>query len=261
MLTARLKTSVLGVNIDAVTMDAAVRTVMGFMDTDSMKAIYTVSPEIALFARKNEDYAKILNNGDLITPDGIGVVFASKLNKTKLRERVSGCDLVYRLFPLMRDGGKTVYFLGGAPGVAIAAKANIEREFPGIKIVGAGDGFFYGSDGNALKDKEQAVIDAINRVKPDLLLVGTGFPKQERWIDKHRHILHCRAAIGVGGSLDVYAGTVKRAPRMWVKFNLEWLYRLLSEPRKRFVRQMKLPVFVFAVLAQCIKRIVWRGSK
>jgi len=239
------KTNILGVNIDVIAMEYAVETVLGFFEQDGVKTIYTVGPEIAMHARKDKEYAEILNAGDLITPDGVGVVWASRLNKIKLSQRVGGCDLCTQLFTKMKDSGKTAYFLGGAPGVAEKAKANIERDFPGLKIVGVNDGFFG-------EEKEKLILEEINQLQPDLLLVGTGAPRQERWISANKKRLNCRVAIGVGGSLDVYAGNVKRAPKFWVSINCEWLYRLLSEPRKRFRRQLKLPLFVFAVIVSKI---------
>jgi len=241
------KTSVLGVNIDVITMERAVETVLDFFEHDDIKTIYTVGPEIAMHARKDKAYEEIINDGDLITPDGVGVVWASKLNKTKLTERVGGCDLCTQLFARMKDSNKTAYFLGGAPGIAKKAKANIEQEFPGLKVVGVNDGFFD-------TEREKLIIEELNQLQPDLLLVGTGAPRQEKWIAANKNKLNCRAVIGVGGSLDVYAGNVKRAPKFWVKINCEWLYRLLSEPRKRFKRQLRLPLFVFAVIGSKIKR-------
>jgi len=242
------KTVVLGISINVLTMKDAVNTVLSFFEqNDEMKTIFTVGPEIAMHARKNEEYTKILNQGDLVTPDGVGVVWASKFNKIKIKERVDGCNLCMHLFSKMNDNRKTAYFLGGAPGVAEKAKKNIEKKYPGLKIVGVNDGYFN-------EEKEKLIIDEINQLQPDLLLVGMGAPKQEQWISTYKPILKCRAAIGVGGSLDVFAGNVKRAPKFWVKLNLEWLYRLITEPRKRFKRQLKLPWFVIIVITQKIMR-------
>jgi len=246
------KTNVLGVNIDVITMECAVETVLDFFEENSVKTIYTVGPEIAMYARKDAAYAEMLNAGDLVTPDGVGVVYASKLNKTKLTQRVGGCDLCTQLFIKMAELGKKAYFLGGAPGIAEKAKTNVECDFPGLKIVGVNDGFFYDEKGNIIVEKEKLIIENINQLQPDLLLVGTGAPKQERWISANKNKLNCRVVIGVGGSLDIYAGNVKRASKFWVKLNLEWLYRLLSEPRKRLKRQLKLPLFVLAVIGSKI---------
>jgi len=237
------RTEVLGIKIDIVTMAEVVARVTMLFDQEQTQvcSIYTVGPEIIMHARKDKEYASILNSGNIIIPDGIGAVLASKLNKTKLPERVGGCDLAFELFNIMKGNNKTAYFLGGQPGVAKKAKSNIERNFPGLNIVGVNDGFFD-------EKQEKIIIEELNRLKPDLLLVGTGFPRQEKWIDKNKNVLACRVAIGVGGSIDIFAGNVRRAPKFWVKLNLEWLYRLLSEPRKRFARQLRLPLFVFAVV-------------
>jgi len=237
-----MKTKILKTNIDVITMLQAIERTLDAMEAGQRAfTIYTVGPEIAMYARKDKDYAEVLNAGDLVIPDGIGVVLASKLNKAKLPERVGGCDFCLQMFARMKDMGKTAYFLGGAPGVAETARQKIQHEYPGLEIVGVNDGYFDA-------DMEKIIIKEINNLRPDLLLVGTGFPRQENWIHKHKDILECCVVIGVGGSLDVYAGNVKRAPRFWVKFGLEWLYRLLSEPRKRFKRQLVLPLFVLVVL-------------
>ena len=236
------QTKILKTNIDVVTMEQAVEQTLAQMDKESgVFKIYTVGPEIAMFARKDKMYADVLNAGNLVLPDGIGVVLASKLNKVKLPERVDGCGFCLQMFDRMRGLNKTAYFLGGAPGVAEKAKVKIENDYSGMKVVGVHDGYFDA-------EKEKLIIDEINKLQPDLLLVGTGFPRQENWIDKNEDKLNCRAAIGVGGSLDVYAGNVKRAPKIWVRLGLEWFYRLISEPRKRFKRQLVLPLFVFVVL-------------
>lgn len=176
----------------------------------------------------------------MITPDGIGVVYASKILKRPLKERVGGFDLANIVLDKIAGTGKKVYLFGGKPGVAEEAAEQICKLYPGTEICGTADGYF-----NA--EKEQKIIADINEKKPDLLFVCLGFPKQETWIDAHKHELNAKVMMGIGGSLDVFAGTVKRAPVGFQKLGLEWLYRLLKQP-SRFIRMLALPKFGFTVL-------------
>jgi len=238
------KTAVLGVNFDVVTMDGAVEKALSFLREDKPHTIFTPNPEIVLEARKNKAFKDILNSADLLIPDGIGVVYASRLNKVKIRQRVPGYDLLLNIFNEIRNTGETVYFFGGAPGVAELAKLKMEERFPGLKIVGASDGYFDA-------EKERFIINDIITKKPDILLAGLGFPKQETWIHEHKGVLPAKILIGVGGTLDGYSGKFRRSPVIWQKLGLEWFHRLIRDP-KRFKRQLKLPLFVLIVLKEKI---------
>lgn len=232
--------NVLGVMVDTASMEASANTLVNAMEKDAPFCVYTPNSEIILYAYKNPDYCKILNRGDMITPDGIGVVYASKILKRPLPERVGGFDLANLLLSKIAGTGKSVYLFGGKPGVAEAAAEKICALYPGTNICGTSDGYFDA-------EKEQKIIDDINQKKPDLLFVCLGFPKQEQWIDAHRDILCAKVCMGIGGSLDVFAGTVKRAPEGFQKLGLEWLYRLLKQP-SRAGRMLALPKFGFTVL-------------
>ena len=241
------RTNILGIDFDVVTQAQALEIAMGFLqktpkkDNNKLSIIFTPAPEIVMKARKSEEFRKIINSADLIIPDGIGIVFASKLNKIKISERVTGIDLVSAIMSEMSNsdcGG--VYFFGGAPGVAEAAAVNLKKEYPNLNIVGVRDGYFEDKD-------EESIINEINSSGADLLLVGLGCPKQENWIFRNKKRVNVRLAVGVGGSFDVWGGKVKRAPKVFIKLNLEWLYRLLRQP-SRIGRQLQLVVFAFAVL-------------
>jgi len=214
-----------------------------FLDEDKCHKVFTPNPEIVMAANKDPDLMKALNDADLVVPDGIGVVLASKLTGDKLKERVAGCDLVFALFDKIKNKNYTVYFFGGAPDVAAEARIKMKKKFKGIKIVGVSDGYFD-------EDKEKLIIDDIKNKKPDILLVGLGAPKQEKWISEHDR-LPVKVCIGVGGSFDIMSGKTKRAPRIFIKFGLEWFYRLITQP-SRFFRMIKLPLFVFEVLKEKI---------
>ncbi|MBQ7876145.1 MAG: WecB/TagA/CpsF family glycosyltransferase [Clostridia bacterium] len=232
------KVNILGAKIDRITMDEAKDIAMSFFETEGKKVIYTPNSEIILYASRNSEFMDKLNSADLIIADGIGVVYGAKILRNSLPERVAGFDLLKTIFPFMAQKGLSLYLLGSKPGVSEKAGENLLKDYPGIKIAGTHDGYF--------KDDSE-VINDINSKKPDLLLVCLGFPKQENWIYDNREKLDVKAMIGAGGCLDVFSGTVERAPEFYCKHGLEWFYRLKKEPW-RFKRMTALPVFALKVL-------------
>ncbi|MBE7042379.1 MAG: WecB/TagA/CpsF family glycosyltransferase [Ruminococcaceae bacterium] len=234
---------ILGVKIDNVTMNEAVETVLGWMEKEENHMIVTPNPEIVYYAYHNPEYSEVLNSADLTLPDGIGVVYGAKIIGTPLKERVPGFELCCHVLEALATKGKSVFLLGGKPGVAEMAAENIGKKYPGIRVAGFCDGYF--------KDDE-AVVNQINASDADFLMVCTGFPRQENWIAKHRDRLKVKVAIGAGGSVDVLAGTVKRAPDFFCKTNLEWFYRLLKQP-SRIGRMMNLPKFLLVVIKKNLK--------
>ena len=232
------RANILGVMIDAVTKREALSKLLHFLKEDKYHMLFTPNPEFIMEAQKDREFMSILNKGDLVVPDGVGIVIASRLLGEKIKGRVTGCDLILSLFGAVK-GKYSVYLLGGAPGVAEMAKANMEARF-GLNIIGFADGFFD-------KQKERRIIKEIQKLKPDILLVGTGFPKQEKWIYEHRNRLPVKISAGIGGSIDIMAGTVKRAPKIMRLLGIEWLWRLLLQPR-RIKRMYKLPIFLLQVL-------------
>ena len=236
---------IMNVPFDATGMKGAVNKIMAFFDDGGEHIVCTPNPEIVMEAQHDKVLLGILRASDLVVPDGVGIVWASKFAKTELKKRVSGYDLCLALFDKLKNTEKTVYFFGGSPGVASEASKRISVKYKGIKIVGYRNGYF------TSKDESQIIAD-IRAVSPDLLLVGLGSPKQEKWIYDNLRFTGARVAIGVGGSFDVMAGNVKRAPVLFQKFGLEWLYRLIKQP-SRFKRMLKLPKFAMLIL---IKRNV-----
>ena len=242
-----MKTNILGVGVDTFNMIESVEKVIGFLDEDekNKRVVITPNPEMIMEARDNKEFKNIINNADLVVPDGIGVVLASKLEKIKIKERVPGCELAEALFNKIKDKDKTVYLLGAAPGVAEKAKENMENKYKGLNIIGIRDGYFK-------EDEEKDIIAEINKLEPNLLLVGIGFPRQEKFI--YNNDLKINAGLAVGGTIDVMAGEVKRAPEIFQKLGLEWFYRLIKEP-SRIGRMMVLPKFVLVVILDKIKSI------
>lgn len=236
-MTGRL--NVLGVGVSRCDMRGATDFLMAALSGEGLTSVYTPNSEILLHAYKNSDYRDILNRGSLVTADGIGVVYASKILGEPLSERVGGFDLSNKLLEAAAPHNKTLYLFGGKPGIAEKAAVKIEEMYPGIKVIGTADGYFD-------KEKEKAIIEDINQKRPDILFVCLGFPKQEMWIDAHSDI-SAKVAMGIGGSLDVFAGEVARAPESYQKLGLEWLYRLIKQP-SRFVRMLALPKFGLTVI-------------
>ena len=228
------RVNILGVDVDAVTMAEAVDVVRRAMDTRAGVMVATANAEMLMRATHDEELRHIL-------PDGAGTVWAARYLGHAMPERVAGYDLAQELLRCAPAEGRRVYFFGSAPGVAEKAKAKAEQLYPGIEIVGVRNGFFSPAD-NA------AIIAEIRAARPDLLLVALGVPKQEKWIAAHLAELDVPVAIGVGGTLDVMAGVMKRAPLWMQKAKLEWLFRGLMQP-KRAGRLLALPKFVLKVHA------------
>ena len=235
------RVNILGVDVDAVTMAEAVDVVRRAMDTRAGVMVATANAEMLMRATHDEELRRILNASALVVPDGAGTVWAARHLGHAMPERVAGYDLAQELLRCAPAEGRRVYFFGSAPGVAERAKAKAEQLYPGIEIVGVRNGFFSPAD-NA------AIIAEIRAARPDLLLVALGVPKQEKWIAAHLAELDVPVAIGVGGTLDVMAGVMKRAPHWMQKAKLEWLFRGLMQP-KRAGRLLALPKFVLKVHA------------
>ena len=233
--------NILGVNVDAVTMAEAVAHVTAAMDVRANVMIATANAEMIMRATHDEELRDILNAAALVVPDGAGTVWAARHLGHAMPERVAGYDLAQELLRRAPAEGRRIYFFGAAPGVAEKAKEKAEQLYPGIEIVGVRSGFFSPAD-NA------AIITEIRAARPDLLLVALGVPKQEKWIATHLAELGVPVAIGVGGTLDVMAGVMKRAPYWMQKAKLEWLFRGLMQP-KRAGRLLALPKFVLKVHA------------
>ncbi len=197
------------------------------------RQVVTADATMLVLARQQPDFARILQQADLVVPDGAGVLWAAARLGTPLPERVPGCDLAERLCAELADTDCTFYFLGAAPGVAAEAANRLKRRFPLLRIVGTRHGYFP-------PEAEPEVVAEIAALKPDVVFCALGIPKQEFFLFRHKHELGANLLMGVGGTLDVLSGRVKRAGKFWQDLHLEWLYRTLSQPRKRLPRALKL---------------------
>ena len=231
-----MRQEILGVGFDGVTMDEAVERALELITRREGAYVCTPNPEIVMRSRKDTALREAINGASLVLPDGVGVVWAAKKLGKSISQRVTGYDFLLSLLEKMRG---SVYILGGKPGVAEKAAREIEKRFPHVTVAGCQHGYF---------TDEDEVCQKIQSASPDFLMVCLGSPKQELWMAAHRD-LGAGLMAGLGGSLDVLAGEVKRAPPGWQKRGLEWLYRLLHEPR-RIKRQIRLPLFVAAIFMQ-----------
>lgn len=231
--------NILGVNIDKITAADALDRAEGYTKTEGVSVIYTPNPEIVMAAYEDKDFCEALNSSDMCVPDGIGVVYGSRMIGDPVPERVPGFELCCGLLERMGEDGDGVFLFGSKPGVAEQAAGNLVKKYPGLVISGTRDGYFKEED-------VPEIIKEINESGAKLLMVCLGAPKQEKWIHAHKEELEVNLCIGAGGSLDVLAGTVKRAPKIFIKLNLEWFYRLLKQP-SRIGRFAALPKFILTV--------------
>ena len=232
---------ILGVNVNSLTMAQAVEAVQQFIAEKKVALVATANAEMLMRATQDEELKDILNQADLVVPDGAGTVWAAGHLGEPMPERVAGFDLAQELMREAPSRGDRVYFFGSAPGVADKAKAKAEELYTGIQVVGVRNGFFSEAD-------EPQIIADIRAAKPDILLAALGVPKQEKWLKKHMQELQVPVSIGVGGTLDVMAGVMERAPLWMQKAKLEWLFRGLKQP-SRAGRLLALPKFVLKVVA------------
>ncbi|MDP9738434.1 UNVERIFIED_ORG: N-acetylglucosaminyldiphosphoundecaprenol N-acetyl-beta-D-mannosaminyltransferase [Bacillus sp. B2I3] len=200
--------------------------------------VVTANPEIVEYANEHQDYKDIIISADYITPDGVGIIMASKWLNQPLQERITGFDLMNELFRVADEKALKVYLLGAEENVIEAAALKVKELYPGLELVGYNHGY--------IDIKDDALPKSIAELEPDIILTALGFPRQEKWVSRHYALFNKGLFMGVGGSFDVLAGKVNRAPVFWQKMRLEWLYRLIQQP-SRWKRMLALPRFVLKV--------------
>ena len=234
------RVELLGVGFDNVNMSEAVERGVEMLLSDGAHYVVTPNPEIVETCRANPAAKEAVNGADLVIADGIGVVYGARIKKTPLKCRVPGIEFGAEMVAQCAKLGKSVYFLGCKPGIAEMAAENLKKQHPGLKVVGTADGYF--------KD-DAAAAEKVRESGADLLFVCLGAPKQEIFMKQYGEATGAHLLMGLGGSLDVFAGVVKRAPKIYQDLNLEWFYRLIKNP-SRIGRMMKLPLFLIHVMGE-----------
>ncbi|MCQ2372957.1 MAG: WecB/TagA/CpsF family glycosyltransferase [Phascolarctobacterium sp.] len=238
---------ILGVPVHPYTMSEVVEELNKRIVAQEQTFVVTANAEIIMACQEDDSYNKIVSNAEIILPDGAGAVWAGRHLGNKVPERVAGFDLYLELMQLCAEKGYKAFFFGSAPGVADAAKAVCEERYPGVQIVGVRNGYF--------KDNEvPEIIEEINKSGAQLLFAALGAPKQEKWLAANRDKLNSIVLMGIGGSFDVLAGKMQRAPKWMQDASLEWLFRLYKQP-SRFMRMMALPKFVIEVFIHGSKHV------
>ncbi len=238
-----MRVNILGITVDTYSMQETVEQIRQAVENQVQLRVVTANPEMIYASVCDHQLKNLINSADVVTADGIGVVWAARRLGTPVQERVTGIDLIQALFPVANAGKWRLFFLGGKPGVAEQAANQVVRKYPQISC-DAEHGYFS-------SEEEPHVLEKIRRFKPDILLVGLGAPRQEYWIAEHPGL--AKVSLGVGGSFDALAGIVIRAPKRIQELHVEWLYRLWKEPW-RWKRQTVLPRFVLKVIWQGLGR-------
>ncbi|MDK1717227.1 WecB/TagA/CpsF family glycosyltransferase [Dellaglioa algida] len=217
------------------------------IESDSLarknRFIVTANPEIVLFARQHLDYKKILSQADYVTPDGIGIIKGGAILGTPLPERITGFDTLTSLLEWANGHHKSIYLVGAAEPVIQKVVTKMDTDYPNINLVGFHNGYF---------KNDHEIVTKIKTTQPDFIFVATGFPNQETFIQRNRHVSDS-IWMGVGGSFDVLAGNVNRAPQFWQNHHVEWLYRLFQEPT-RFIRMLAIPHYLFLIYKEKFSR-------
>ena len=249
----RLK--ILNIWVDPVDRQEAIQRVKNFLAKGTRPhAVIASNPEKNFSVPKDVVLYDTFKNADLLIPDGIGIVMAARILYGVNLERVPGSEFIFDICDIAANGNYKVFIFGAKEDVNRKAVDELKNRYPNINIAGRANGY--------VKDFEMPdLIDRINASKAEILFLALGSPKQEKWYAAHKKGLQfVKVVQGVGGTLDTIAGTVRRAPELWSKLRLEWLYRLIKEP-KRIKRQKVLPVFATMILISKFKKIMGTGKK
>ncbi len=243
---------ILGCRLDPIDADAATSAIVDFALQGRGAQIVTLGTEMVVYAQRDARYRAVINSCALSLCDTAGLLAVARRRGAQLQQRVTGADLIEHLCARAARESIRIFLFGGAPGVAEEAAQVLLTRYPGLQIAGTRNGFFSASE-------SPAIAQQIRASGAQLLLAGMGFPKQEFWLADYLRETGCGAAIGVGGSFDVISGKVERAPASWRRLNLEWLYRLVKEP-KRWRRQLALPHFVLLLAGERVRSRLARGK-
>lgn len=240
---SRRRVNILGVAIDDVLEGEAIERVAGYIAAGGPHHVVTVNPEFVMEARRNAVFRQVLAAADMATPDGFGLLLVARWRGTPLRGRVTGVALAGQIAARAARDGWSIFLLGAAPGVAERAADELERAYPGLRVAGCHAGSPRPAD-------EPGIRALIAQARPDVLLVAYGHPAQDLWIARNQPALGVPVAIGVGGVFDYLAGEVPLAPAWMRRAGLEWLYRLIRQPRRWRRILVAVPLFLWAALRE-----------
>ncbi len=246
---------ILDIWVDPLTRREAVERVRGFLEHGTRPhTVFASNPEKNFSVTKNQNLYRVFCEADLLLPDGIGIVLAARILYRAQVERVPGSDFIFDICSLAEAGDYRIFLYGAKEEVNRKSAEVLAQKYPRLSIAGRANGY--------IKEAEMPqLIKKINDSKADILFVALGSPRQEKWFDEHKEAFkHVKVVQGIGGTLDTIAGTVKRAPAIWQRLWAEWLYRLLSDPR-RFKRQQCLPVFAFMVFQIKVAHMIGLGKQ
>lgn len=239
--------NIMGIHIDNVSPAEALNKALSILDGHNKGYIVTPNSEIVYQCRKDKAAKNAIEKAAMTVPDGVGVVYAAKILGTPLKGKVAGIELAEALLPELVKRQTGLFILGAKPGIAELAGKKLAEKVPGLMIAGTNDGYF-------TDDRE--VVKKINASGAGVCFVCMGAPKQELWMARNADTLDCDLMLGIGGSVDVFAGVSKRAPKIFIKLGLEWFYRLCKEP-KRIGRMVRLPLFLLLVFADKLSGRKW----
>ncbi|WP_034528348.1 WecB/TagA/CpsF family glycosyltransferase [Secundilactobacillus oryzae] len=228
--------TVLGIPFINTTNDTFVHQLFEEINTDQNIFVVTANPEIVMYADEHPEYAEIIKQADYITPDGIGIIKGAQILGQPLQERITGYDTFLSLLDWADANHKSAFFVGAKPEVMNDLRTTLQEKYPNLVLAGTYDGYF---------ETDEHIVAAIQLTQPDMVFAALGFPKQEEFIIKNRHLTNA-LWMGLGGSFDVLSGHVQRAPKFWQRAHAEWLYRVLKEPW-RIKRLMVLPKYLSKV--------------
>ena len=239
--------------IDRVTMDQAVALCERYIDTKTPMQNVAINAAKVMALRDDPALQLIVRGCELVTADGVAIVWASRLLGDPLPERVNGTDLMHRLLGLAEEKGYRIYILGAKQPVLQRAVARIREDHPALLVAGYRDGYF--DDSEAM-----AVAREIEQACPDILFVAISSPRKEFFLGRYRAVMNVPLVLGVGGSIDIVAGITKRAPVLMQRLGLEWLFRIVQEPRRMFGRYLRTnPRFILMVARETLARRLGAG--
>lgn len=242
--------NILGVRFDVITRADAEKKISDALHEKRYINVFTPNPTIVMRTHDASELTALLNSSDISVADGIGILLASRLLGTPLPERIAGIDLGESILAIANELKLRVFLLGGKEGVAEAAAKRISCKYPELTVCGIHHGYF-----NKSGEDNAELIKRINEVSPDILFVCFGFPEQELWIaQNHSSVSSVKICVGLGGSIDVWAGNIRRAPKVLQKIGAEWLWRMILQP-KRFVELFSILRFLICVMGQKARNI------